>query len=262
MIRIRCPHCKQCTSIRVMPDPETSCPCPNCRVVSPFRDWENMDDIQRDKEAEAQRRREAVLAAQREREAAAQREREAALAAQREREAAAQREREAALAAQRERDAAAQREREAAWAAQRERELAERRRIDEEEREKRKAGTIGSLVSLSTGEVYKLFPGRVTVGRMASSSNADFQIPDRTGMQKMSRVHLVINVLKENGKYVHYVSLASPKTNETYVNNMLLMYGQQWLLSPGDIIQLPDEFLKFEVNQVYPRNEEETELVY
>ena len=244
MIRIRCPHCKQCTSIRVMPDPETSCPCPNCRVVSPFRDWENMDDIQRDKEAEAQRRREAVLAAQREREAAAQREREAA------------------LAAQRERDAAAQREREAAWAAQRERELAERRRIDEEEREKRKAGTIGSLVSLSTGEVYKLFPGRVTVGRMASSSNADFQIPDRTGMQKMSRVHLVINVLKENGKYVHYVSLASPKTNETYVNNMLLMYGQQWLLSPGDIIQLPDEFLKFEVNQVYPRNEEETELVY
>ena len=137
------------------------------------------------------------------------------------------------------------------------REEQERLRREEEERKRWQSFTIGTLVALNCGNTYSLFPGRNVVGRMANSSTADIQIPDLTGQRRMSRSHLVINVLKENGRFVHYASLNSPSVNRTCVNNMPLIYGQQVLLHSGDIIDLPGESIRFETIE---NNQEETEL--
>ncbi len=206
------------------------------------------EEIQRQREQEAQRLREQEAQRLREQEAQRLREQEA----QRLREQEAQRLRE--QEAQRLREQEAQRQREINLQQQ---QAEERIRMQEEQN--RSALGVGRLVSMNTGATYNLSPGRNVVGRMAQTSTADIQIPDTTGSKRMSRSHFVINVLKENGQYVHYASLIRPDVNATFVNNMQLIYGQQVRLFSMDVIYLPDESLQFQVDSGNP---DETQIFY
>lgn len=94
---------------------------------------------------------------------------------------------------------------------------------------------------------YRLQVGRNVVGRRASNSTADFQVP--TGeSRRMSRNHLVVEVKKVPGKgFVHCVSLYKDKVNETKVNDTQLEYGDCVVLKNGDLLRLPDATLVFEI---------------
>ena len=107
---------------------------------------------------------------------------------------------------------------------------------------------LGQLSCPDLGQPYRLKPGRNIVGRKASNSTADCQIPPLAGSKRMSREHLVIEVKKVAGKgFVHYVSLYKERVNVTFVNNAELEYGDCIVLSHGDIIRLPDAVVKFEI---------------
>ena len=107
--------------------------------------------------------------------------------------------------------------------------------------------TLGKVVIPGTVIAYQLMPGRTIIGRKSASSTANFQI-DTAGKKGMSREHLLIEVTKEPGKgFVHSLSLFKKQTNTTYVNNQPLAYGDSVVLSHGDVIQMPDAVLQFEV---------------
>lgn len=273
MLRIQCPNCKEWLSVKYTPDmEELMITCPYCRMKSPFKDWKKNDTRRKAEEEERKKREEEERRRQEERirreEEERQRQEEERIRREEEerkrQEEEAQRRNAEELRRRQEEEEQRRAEQERLY-----REEEERKKREEEERRRLEmAGgwqqpvgnydnATGSLVLLNSGYVYSLFPGRNVVGRMASSSTADIQIPDMTGQRRMSRSHLVINVLKENGRFVHYASLNSPSVNRTCVNNIPLIYGQQVLLHSGDIIDLPDEPIRFEVIE---RNEEETEL--
>ena len=116
--------------------------------------------------------------------------------------------------------------------------------------------TIGKLHLLGSDLSYQLKPGKNEVGRKSKNSTVDFQI--ETGeSRRMSRNHLVIDVVKENYKgYVHYVSLSKENVNPTTVNGNPMIYGvDKVILNNGAIIKLPDAKLRFEIP-----DEEATEL--
>lgn len=115
---------------------------------------------------------------------------------------------------------------------------------------------IGSGLNFALGRLkvlnvsvssYRLKTGRNVIGRKASASTADFQIPV-TGGKRMSREHLVIEVKKVPGKgFVHYASLYKQKVNETLVNQERLEFGDCVVLNHGDKIILPDVTMIFEI---------------
>lgn len=107
--------------------------------------------------------------------------------------------------------------------------------------------TIGTLTLPGTDITYQLKPGRNVIGRKATKSAADFQIP--TGDKRsMSREHIVIEVKKVPGKgFVHCLSLYKEAVNETFVGSEPLVFGDCIVLGDGDIINLPDASLKFEI---------------
>jgi hypothetical protein len=97
----------------------------------------------------------------------------------------------------------------------------------------------GVLRVQSTGQTYQLQFGDNVIGRRANSSKAQFQIS--TNNNKVSREHLVVSVRKDyNGSFMHYVRLYKQTVNNTYINNQLLSFGGERLLSAGDVISLPD----------------------
>ena len=107
--------------------------------------------------------------------------------------------------------------------------------------------TLGKLRVVPSGPSYQLKPGRNVIGRQASQSAADFQIPV-VGSMRLSRSHLVIEVKKVAGKgFVHYAKLYKQKVNKTELNNVELEYGDCMVLNHGDIIKLPDVNVKFEI---------------
>lgn len=116
--------------------------------------------------------------------------------------------------------------------------------------------TIGKLKLLGSDISYQLKPGKNEVGRKSRNSTVDFQI-DTGESRRMSRNHLVIEVVKENYKgYVHYISLSKENVNPTTVNGNPMCYGvDKVILNNGAIIKLPDADLKF----IIP-DEEATEL--
>lgn len=105
----------------------------------------------------------------------------------------------------------------------------------------------GQLRVVPTGQTFKLRLGRNVVGRKAATSNADIQLP--TGDSKrMSREHIVIDVKKVPQKgLVPYISLYKEKVNATGVNGEELLYGDTIVLKDGDVIELPDLKVKFEI---------------
>lgn len=116
--------------------------------------------------------------------------------------------------------------------------------------------TIGRLRLQGSDITYQLRPGINEVGRMSKNSTVDFQI-DTGDSRRMSRKHLVVEVVKENHKgYVHYVSLSKENVNPTTVNGNPMCYGvDKVILNNGAIIKLPDAELRFEIP-----DEEATEL--
>lgn len=116
--------------------------------------------------------------------------------------------------------------------------------------------TIGKLKLQGTDICYQLKPGKNTVGRKSKNSSVDFQI-DTGESKRMSRNHLVIDVVRENYKgYVHHVSLSKENVNPTTVNGNTMCYGvDKVILNNGAIIKLPDAELRFEIP-----DEEATEL--
>ena len=106
---------------------------------------------------------------------------------------------------------------------------------------------IGRLTVTATGKKYSLQPGRNVIGRKSSASEANIQI--ETGeSRRMSRMHLVIEVVKVPGKgYVHQASLFKDKCNATYINSAQLEPGDCIVLHHCDVLRLPDVDLKFEI---------------
>ena len=91
--------------------------------------------------------------------------------------------------------------------------------------------TLGQLTVLSSGECFRLKPGRNTVGRRTDSiPHADFEI--MTNSNRMSRLHIVIVVRKVVGQgYMHYVSLCGQKANATFVGDNRLEVGDCLVLN-------------------------------
>ena len=116
--------------------------------------------------------------------------------------------------------------------------------------------TLGQLkVSLSGVPVFRLKIGKNLIGRKAANSIADFQIPI-TESKRLSREHLIIDVKKVPSKgLVHYASLYKQNSNVTFINGERLSYGDCIVLKHGDIFNLPDISVKFEIP-----DEEETDL--
>lgn len=107
--------------------------------------------------------------------------------------------------------------------------------------------TLGKLKVMPSGPSFQLRTGKNVIGRKASQSSANFQIP-MEGSKRLSREHLMIEVKKVSGKgFVHYASLCKQKTNKTSVGSEILEFGDCVVLNHGDIIKLPDVNLKFEI---------------
>ena len=125
--------------------------------------------------------------------------------------------------------------------------------------------SVARLVRLRSSEVYELDDSKasVVVGREAKSSTADIQIPDVTHSCRMSRSHLVIEKRMEYGQKVYYASLYETdpmkRVNPTFVNNYRMMVGETVMLNSGDIINMPNELLRFEIIK---SDTEETELAF
>ena len=107
--------------------------------------------------------------------------------------------------------------------------------------------TLGKLRVLPSGPSFQLRLGKNIIGRNASNSSADFQIPVESS-KRLSREHLIIEIKKVQGKgFVHYASLCKQKVNKTLIGNELLEFGDCIVLNDGDIIKLPDINVKFEI---------------
>lgn len=108
--------------------------------------------------------------------------------------------------------------------------------------------TLGQLKIMSSPlSPFRLNVGRNVIGRKASASSADIQLPT-TESKRMSREHLIIEVKKMSGKgLVHYVSLYKQKVNDTFINHERLEFGDCIILKDGDMIKLPDMTVKFEI---------------
>lgn len=119
---------------------------------------------------------------------------------------------------------------------------------DEPEKEPNQDLTLGKLIfPIEAFASFRLKVGKNIIGRKAQSSQADCQIPI-TDNRRVSREHLVIEVKKVDGRgFVHYASLYKPDVNKTTVNDVQLEYGDVIVLNHGDIIQLPDLTVKFEI---------------
>ncbi len=105
----------------------------------------------------------------------------------------------------------------------------------------------GSLTLLETGVRFQLHDGRNVIGRKAQNCTADFQIDTGDG-RLMSREHLVIDVEQVPGKgLVHCASLYKEQVNETFIGQNRLFYGDCVVLSPGDLLRLPDAILQFSI---------------
>ena len=123
------------------------------------------------------------------------------------------------------------------------------------------ATAIGMLEILnrepSKATLYQLKMGRNVIGRKATASTADFQIPLLPEQKKMSREHMVIDVEMIPGRgLTHQASLYKEQVNETLVNGVALQYGEKVPLKDQDRIRLPHAELLFTTP-----DDEKTEIV-
>lgn len=108
---------------------------------------------------------------------------------------------------------------------------------------------IGCLKVKTTGQTFRLSPGRNVIGRKASASSANIQL-DTGENHRVSREHIVIEVKKIPGKgFVHYLSLYKERVNPTFLNKVSMMFGDCMVLKNGDIISLPNFDIVFELHE-------------
>jgi len=105
------------------------------------------------------------------------------------------------------------------------------------------ADTLQSCFITCNGKEYELLVGRNTIGRMATTSDADVQIDVED--RYMSREHAVMNVRRlPNGGLK--VDITNHKNkNNTSVNGNLLQPGDAIVLHDGDVIRMGDTSLTF-----------------
>lgn len=117
--------------------------------------------------------------------------------------------------------------------------------------------TIGVLRHLPSMTKYELVMGNNVIGRKANSSKATIQLETGEG-HRLSREHVIVEVknVPQRG-IVHYISLYKEKVNPTKIGDLDLAYGDKVKLNHGDVINLPDVSLRFEIP-----DEDSTELIY
>lgn len=106
--------------------------------------------------------------------------------------------------------------------------------------------TLGQISVPSLNMSYQLKPGKNVIGRKATGSSAQCQIPCPS--KRMSREHLVIEIKKVSGKgFVHYASLYKEHVNATFIGKNQLEYGDCVVLNDKDVIRLPDVEVRFTI---------------
>lgn len=108
------------------------------------------------------------------------------------------------------------------------------------------------VVVQSTGDVFQLIRGVNILGRKSPQSKALIQIPNLSGTKKTSKEHLVIYADEKDGRMNFTTTLYKAEVNPTFVGGEQLFYGQWRNLNSGDVINLPDETLIFEVDDLKP----------
>lgn len=102
----------------------------------------------------------------------------------------------------------------------------------------------GSLVVPGSMSPIPLQMGENVVGRRANSSSASIQVNDPSN--RMSRSHFRINVVRQNGKgNFHLISLTPGSKNKSYVNDMELPAGDEYILHHGDRIRVGEVTIVF-----------------
>lgn len=106
---------------------------------------------------------------------------------------------------------------------------------------------IGRLINSTTGQSYELKIGENIVGRKAAITGATIGLDTSTN-KRISREHLIISVSLVNGRGLrHTLSLYKERLNPTAVNGVPLSFGDRVILKHGDIINLPDLDLVFQI---------------
>ncbi len=110
---------------------------------------------------------------------------------------------------------------------------------------------IGKLIIPSLNIDIQLREGTNVIGRGFghTESKADFKIPINANPQRTSREHIIIEVSNsQNSGYTHTLSLYKQAINETRINNSMIRYGDRIPLKHGDVINLPDIDVIFELH--------------
>ena len=106
---------------------------------------------------------------------------------------------------------------------------------------------IGSLINPTTGQSYELKIGENIIGRKAAITKATIGLETSIN-KRISREHLIISVSLVNGRgIIHTLSLYKERLNPTSVNGVPLSFGDRVILKHGDIINLPDLDLVFQI---------------
>lgn len=100
--------------------------------------------------------------------------------------------------------------------------------------------TIGILTDVYTGKRYSLKEGRNIIGRITYKTPPLATIPIITDNRKMSRSHLIIDVIQgADGRYHSYASNSSNK-NATTINGKVLEDGDKVSLRNQDVLSLAE----------------------
>lgn len=117
------------------------------------------------------------------------------------------------------------------------------RRYEPEPEPEQEART-GMLIIKSSNKTFTLKEGHNIIGRNGEGTEADFKI-DTPNEKRISREHIIIDVVRDGRIYNHSVKLYKKEVNITYVNGSRLEYGDSVILKDGDKIELPGVTLQF-----------------
>lgn len=102
----------------------------------------------------------------------------------------------------------------------------------------------GMLIIKNNNKTFTLREGHNIIGRNGEGTEADFKI-DTPNEKRISREHIIIDVVRDGRIYNHAVKLYKKEVNITYVNGSRLEYGDSVILKDGDNIELPGVTLQF-----------------
>ena len=105
----------------------------------------------------------------------------------------------------------------------------------------------GTPVLCYNGHDYAFRDGLNTVGRKASSSEADIQV--ETSDMLMSRYHALIEYRRIEGGFFQCIVSNDKNKNVTMVNSHPLADGDKILLNDGDTLQLGNTKLTFKIKE-------------